>query len=80
MSSKTLNKNLGCGKYTNDINFTRAYREVFNLYEPDAVVYWLGEVKKSNPEDEDISELIQKLETCGRLLKEAKKRIDDLGS
>ena len=41
-------------------------------------MHWLKEVQKTNPDDKDISELIQKLEKSGRLLKEAQKDIEDI--
>jgi hypothetical protein len=77
-NKKHRRKYSGGGKYDNDQNFRKAYREIYNVNAPDAAVHWLKEVQKTNPDDKDISELIQKLEKSGRLLKEAQKDIEDL--
>ena len=93
MLSKTLNKRkklrglkntkkhkrkyLGGGKYSDNDSFNHAYREIYNVNPPDAAVYWLGEVQKTNP-DTNISKIKQKLETSGKLLKEAQKEIEEI--
>ena len=77
-NKKHRRKYLGGGKYDNDQNFRKAYREIYNVNAPDAAVHWLKEVQKTNPDDKDISELIQKLETSSRLLKESQRGIEDL--
>jgi len=77
-NKKHMRKYSGGGKYDNDENFRKAYREIYNANAPDAAVHWLKEVQKTNPDDKDISELIKKIEKSSRLLKEAQRGIEDL--
>jgi hypothetical protein len=77
-TKKHKRKYLGGGKYTDNDNFHRAYREIYNVSVPDAAVYWLGEVQKTNPEDTNISKIKQKLEESGRLLNDALKDIEEI--
>lgn len=75
-TKKRVRKYLGGGKYSNDTNFNHAYREIYNIDPPDDAVYWLKEVQKRTPADEDISNLIQKLEMSSNLLKDGRKDIE----
>jgi hypothetical protein len=74
-----MRKYLGGGKYSEDDNFFKAYREIYND-EPRAAAYWLQELQKTIPEDDDIrddiSDLIHKLNKSYNLLEEAKKDIE----
>ena len=69
---------LGGGKYTKDKNMQNAYTEVFNVSPPDAALHWLKEAHKEKPNEKDIEEFIEKLETSGRLLKEVQTDIEKL--
>lgn len=75
---KQMRNYLGGGKYTHDENFNNANRVMYQ--QPDAAVYWLTRAKDNHPEDDEIDELIERLETSQKLLNDVQKRIDELVS